>query len=130
MNPSLALAEVIETNLPNLGYSIFVNHVPDEPDNAVLIYDVGRGRLEERNHRTGKREEHPRVEIRVRGANSEAYSIIKQISDMTENVYHFTLSDGQNLQVITKSNTIGFTGQEPQTRRYHYSQQFLLTISE
>lgn len=130
MNPSLALAEVIEANLPNLGYSIFVNHVPDEPDNAVLIYDVGRGRLEERNHRTGKREEHPRVEIRVRGANSEAYSIIKQISDMTENVYHFTLSDGQNLQVITKSNTIGFTGQEPQTRRYHYSQQFLLTISE
>lgn len=130
MNPALALAEVIEANLPNLGYSVFVNHVPDDPDNVVLIYEVGRGRLEERNHRTGKREEHPRVEVRVRGANSEAYDIMKQISDMSESVYHFTLSNSQNLQVITKSNTIGFIGQEPQTRRYHYSQQFLLTISE
>lgn len=130
MTPSLALAEVIETNLPNLGYSIFVNHVPDQPDNAILIYEVGRGRLEDRNHRTGKREEHPRVEIRVRGTNSDAHGIMKQISDMTETVYRFGLSDGQNLQVITKSNTIGFVGQEPLNRRYHYSQQFLLTISE
>jgi len=130
MNPALALAEVIEANLPNLGYSVFVNHIPDDPDNVVLIYEVGRGRLEERNHHTGKREEHPRVEVRVRGANSGAYDIMKQISDMSESVYHFTLSNSQNLQVITKSNTIGFIGQEPQTRRYHYSQQFLLTISE
>lgn len=130
MTPALALAEVIETNLPDLGYSIFVNHVPDEPDKAILIYEVGRGRLEGRSHRTGQRAEHPRIEVRVRAPDSEARAILQQISDMTEDVYHFSLSDGQNLQVITKSNTIGFVGQEQQTRRYHYSQQFLLTISE
>lgn len=130
MTPALALAEVIETNLPNLGYSVFVNHVPDEPDKAILIYEVGRGRLEDRSHRTGKRAEHPRLEVRVRASDSTAQAVLQQISDMTQEVYHFPLSDGQILQVITKSNTIGFVGQEQQTRRYHYSQQFLLTISE
>jgi hypothetical protein len=129
MTGAEALAEVIEANLPNLGYSIFINHVPDEPDNAILIYEIGRGRLEPRLHRTGKREEHPRVEVRVRGVDSAAGGILRQISDMTESVYKFPLADGQKLQVITKSNTIGFSGQEQQTRRYHYAQQFLLTIT-
>lgn len=130
MTGAKALAEVIQANLPNLGYSIFINHVPDQPDAIVLVYEVGRGRLEPRMHRTGERMEHPRVEVRVRGVDSGAAGILRQISDMTETVYQFPLSNGQKLQVITKSNTMGFVGQEPQTRRYHYSQQFLLTISE
>jgi hypothetical protein len=130
MTGAEALAEVIETNLPNLGYPVFINHVPDTPDNAILIYEIGRGRLEPRLHRSGKRQEHPRVEVRVRGVDSSAGDILKQISDATEAVYGFPLSDSRNLQVITKSNTIGFAGQEAQNRRYHYSQQFLLTFSE
>jgi|694.fasta_scaffold01606_30 hypothetical protein len=130
MTGAEALAEVIETNLPNLGYSIFINHVPDQPDNSILIYEIGSGRLEPRKHRSGKRDEHPRIEVRVRGVDSTAGGVLKQLSDMFESVYGFPLSDGQKLLVITKSNTIGFAGQEQQTRRYHYAQQFLLTISE
>lgn len=128
MTPAAALAEVIQANLPNLGYPVFQNHAPDSPDNVVCIYEIGRGRLEGREMRTGIREEHPLLHVAVRGKTSEARDILQQISDMTETVYHQPLSGGGNLQVITKSNTIGFAGQETQTRRYVYTQQFRLTL--
>lgn len=128
MNPALAFAELIEANLLDSGYSVFVNHVPDQPDNVILIYEIGRGRMEERRMRTGGVDEHPLLHITVRGQDSSARAILEAIGAITDAAYDFSLSNGQKLQVITKSNTIGFAGQEQQTRRYIYTQQFRLTL--
>ena len=128
MTPALALAELIEANLPNLGYSVFVNHAPDQPDNVVLIYEVGRGRMEERRMRTGVTDSHPLLHVVVRGKDSTTRDALESIGTVTDAAYDFALSNGQKLRVITKSNTIGFAGHEQQTRRYLYTQQFRMTL--
>jgi hypothetical protein len=128
MNPALAFAELIEANLLNTGYTVFVNHAPDQPDNVILIYEIGRGRMEERRMRTGITDQHPLLHVMVRGQDSSARAILESIGGITDAAYDFALSNGQKLRVITKSNTIGFAGQEQQTRRYLYTQQFRLTL--
>lgn len=128
MSPAEVFAEVIETNLPNLGVRVFVNHSPDDPASCVLVYDMPSSRMEGRNMRSGETDEHPMVYLMVRGQDSSAYTKIKEIQDMTDSVYSQAMSDGQKLRVITKSNTIRFVGQEPQTRRYVYAQHYRMTL--
>lgn len=128
MSPAEVFAEIIETNLPNLGVRVFVNHAPDEPVDCVLVHDLPSNRLEGRNMRSGQTDEHPAVHLQVRGQDSSAYTRIMQISAMTDSVYQQTVTGGQKLIVITKSNTIRFVGQEPQTRRYVYAQNFRMTL--
>jgi hypothetical protein len=94
----------------------------------VALVETGRGRLESRNMRTGERTERPQIQVIVRGASAEARDILQAISDATQQVYRLVLPNGEKLHTITKSNTIGFSGQEPQTRRYVYTQQFRLTM--
>ena len=128
MTPAEAFAEVIRVGLPNLGYTVFTNHMPATPDNAIVIRELPGGRLEGRSMSSGKTSEHPAVYLLVRGIDSTARDVIQQISNLVDTIYWSTLSDGQRLQNITKSNTIGFIGQENQTRRYLYSQTYRLTL--
>lgn len=128
MSPAEVFAEIIETNLPNLGLRVFVNHSPDDPADCVLIYDLPSNRMEGRNMRSGQTDEHPVVYLMVRGQDSSSYLKILSISAMTDSVYRQTVTGGQKLIVITKSNTIRFVGQEPQTRRYVYAQHFRMTL--
>lgn len=128
MIPSQALAEVIQATAEAEGYSVFTNHMPDQPDKAVLVYDSNLGRLEARKMASGEREEHPLVRVIVRGKDSSARTLAALIADLADSTHNFVLSDGQILRVITKSNTIGFAGQEPQTRRYLYTQSFRMTL--
>ena len=128
MSPADVVAEIIETNLPNLGVQVFVNHSPDTPASCILVYDKASANLERRSLRSGVIDEHPSVYIMVRGQDSSAYAIAQQIESMAASVYDQPVSSGQKLRVITKSNTIGFSGQEPQTRRYVYAQTYRMTL--
>ena len=78
--------------------------------------------------RSGQTDEHPIAYLMVRGQDSSIFQKIEEISAMTDSVYRQTVSDGQKLIVITKSNTIRFVGQEPQTRRYVYAQHYRMTL--
>jgi hypothetical protein len=128
MTPALALAELLAANLLDTGYSVFVNHAPATPDNVILIYEVGRGRIENRRMASGGMDVHPLLHVVVRGVDSSARDVLESLGDVCDAAYNFALSNGQKLRVITKSNTIGFVGQEQQTRRYSYTQQFRLTL--
>ena len=129
MTPAQIFAEVIETKLPDLGYEVFVGHMPDKPDKAVRVLQVTGGRLEGRRMRTGVTEVHPAMQVLVRGPNEEeAMATIELISAMADTVYMAQISSGEILQCINKTNTIGSLGQEQQTRRCFCSQSYRLTI--
>jgi Bacteriophage minor capsid protein len=128
MTPTAVLEYAIKSILPDFPYPIFSNHMPNSPDNAVLLVETGRGKLETRSQRTAKRKERPQIQVIVRGSDSSARDILQSLSDATQAIRRLDLPDGQKLHVIIKSNTIGFAGQEPQTRRYVYTQQFRLIL--
>lgn len=129
MTPADYVAEVVNDTCVALGYEVFVNHMPDKPDKCVCIYDHSTGRLEPRNHRTGEVDEHPSVHVLVRGnTHSDASAVLPAIWVLLRDVYDQVLSDGKIMHSITKANTIGSLGHEPQTRRVKYSQQFRMTL--
>jgi hypothetical protein len=128
MTPAESLAEFIRTNLSDQTYAVFYNHLPDTPIKAVLCFDTPGGRLEERRMRTGIRENHPSVQVIVRNTDPSSYDVMAEIGDLADSAYNFQLSDGKNLQTITKTNTIGSLGHSSQTRNCSFSQQFRLTI--
>jgi hypothetical protein len=76
----------------------------------------------------GSHDEHPSVQIRVRGTDSYAVEVLIEIWDHFAGISMLPLSDGRILQVISKANTIGTLGHEPQNRRCHFTQQFRMTI--
>jgi hypothetical protein len=128
MTPAQALAEFIRAEISDKSYSVFHNHLPDQPIKAILCFDVPGGRLEERRMKTGKRDIHPSVQVVVRDLTPSSYDVLVEIGDLADAAYQYRLSDGQTLQVISKTNTIGSLGQSPQTRHCSFSQQFRLTI--
>lgn len=128
MTPAESLAEFIRNELTDTTYTVFHNHLPDQPVKAILCFDIGGGRLEERSMRTEEREVHPAIQVIVRGTDPSAFDIIKEIGDLADTAYNYRLSDGKNLQVISKTNTIGSLGHTSQTRNCSFSQQFRLTI--
>lgn len=129
MTPADYVAEIVDTVVTGLNYTVFVNHMPDKPDKAVCIFDHSTGRVEERNHRTGEVDEHPSVHVLIRGlSHPEASAVLPAMWLVMQDIYDEPLSDGKIMQCITKANTIGSLGHEPQTRRVKYSQQFRMTI--
>lgn len=128
MTPAQYLLEIAKPHLESLGYTGFWNHLPNSPDLAVVFVDVPLGRLEQRSFRSGGVDEHPSVQVRVRGTSAEAVEVLYTLWDVFAGVYMLGVSDGKIMQCITKANTIGSLGQEPQNRRCTFSQQFRLTI--
>lgn len=130
MTPAAYIRDVILNHCNAQGYAVFINHMPDKPDNAVCIYDVRGGRIEPRLM-SGEVEEHPRVEIFVRGsANSggDSAEMLLALWRIFRDIYLLPLGEGKILRQITKANTIASLGQEPQTRRWLYSQHFTMTL--
>lgn len=128
MSPGEALVELISSTCEAAGYSAFVNHMPDKPDKAVVVYELTTGRLEARKMNSGERDEHPAIRVVIRSVDSSGRALAQSIADLADATYNFLLSDGQILRVVTKSSTIGFSGQENQTRRYMYIQNYRLTL--
>lgn len=127
-SPAGLFANVILTKATNLGFAVYVNHMQDQPDKAILCFD-GRGRLDDRNM-SGEHTERNLVEVHVRAHDhNEAFNALPVIwEDVLKNVVA-TSTGGKIVQCISKANTIGCMGQEPQTRRWRFTQSFLIAIS-
>lgn len=131
MTPANYIADLLRGAMEARGYKVFTNNMPDEPDKAIAIYDQPGGRLEGRLMRSGDVVEHPMVQVTVRGKkHSEASEALPDVWEVLGGVYRWHFEDGKILQCITKSNTMGSLGHEPQTRRVRYTQQFRMTFLE
>lgn len=126
--PARYAALVLQDQMESNGYGVFYNHMPDKPDKAICVYDLPYGRVEDRRMRTGVHEEHPVVQIIVRGPDYTAVSALEGAWAVFETLYEYAFDDGKILRCISKNNTIATLGQEPQTRRCLFSQQFRMTL--
>jgi len=62
------------------GYQLFYSFLPDDPDNAIAIFDTS-GRLDGRLMRTGEQIEHYGIQIQVRGRDYvEAWRLANTIA--------------------------------------------------
>lgn len=121
------VATVIQSRATSLGFTVYVNHMQDQPDKAILVRDV-RGKLDDRSMR-GTHSGHDGVEIQVRAVtHTEAANVLPVLwEDVLKNVIATSVA-GKIVQCITKANTMGCMGQEPQTRRWRFIQSFLVTV--
>lgn len=127
--PAEYVADIIEPWCLDLGYTVFVNHLPDKPDKAVVVYDRDTGSTEPRLARSGEIDEHPAVMIRVRGTDFSAAVVLPTLwRDVFKSLYFREIDNGKVMQCISKANTMGTLGHEPQTRRTGFTQQFRMTI--
>lgn len=118
---------VILSKATTLGFSVFVNHMQDEPDKAILLRDA-KGKLDEREMR-GEHYGHDGVEIQVRAVSHlEAANVLPVLWEDVLKRVNGTSVAGKIVQCITKANTMGCMGQEPQTRRWRFIQSFLVTV--
>lgn len=133
MTPAEYVRALIEPLCDAQGYVVYVGHMPDSPDAAVCVYDTRGARMETRRSRTGEVEEHPRVEILVRAPANSGTAAAVMLDDIWAEfrpLYMKRLSDGTIMRQITKTNTIVSLGQEPQKRRWLYSQRFRMTLEQ
>lgn len=129
MTPAMQIRSIINSDMETAGYEVFVNHLPDKPDKAVVIVDTPFGRLEDRSMSTGEVDEHPTVQITVRGrTDQETADTLRSIWTILKAVYMLPVSGGETVQSITKTTTMSSLGQEIQNRRVRYTQQFRMTI--
>lgn len=129
-SPADYMAEAISTYAATVGYRVFVNHYPNDPDNLIFIEDMGTGRLFDRQMRTGKQQELPVVKVIVRARTAqEAYSVLLGLElSVTQSQYRTPMQDGKILHSISKHTTITSLGHEAQTRRCMYMQQFHISV--
>jgi hypothetical protein len=72
---------------------------------------------------------HDGVEIQVRApSHLEAANVLPVLWEDVLKRVNGTSVAGKIVQCITKANTMGCMGQEPQTRRWRFIQTFLVTV--
>lgn len=121
------ISTVILSKATALGFSVFVNHMQDQPDKAILVMDA-KGKLDDREMR-GDQYGHDKVEIQVRATSHlEAANVLPVLWEEVFKTVSATSVAGKIVQCITKANTMGCMGQEPQTRRWRFIQSFLVTV--
>lgn len=80
--PSVILYNLFEQGQASVigGYQLFYSYLPDDPDNAIAIFDTA-GRLDGRMMRTGEQIEHYGIQITIRGRNYvEAWRLANSIA--------------------------------------------------
>ena len=130
MTPANYVADIIRTAMEDAGYKVYANHMPDSPDKSICVYDQATGRVEGRSMVTGEILTHPTVQIVVRGTTHAAGDTLPDVWEILREIYQYEFSDGKILHCISKTNIMGSLGQEPQTRRTKYTQQFRMTFAE
>jgi hypothetical protein len=125
--PADIFATIIQAKATELGYVVYVNHMQDQPDRAIVCLD-GRGKLNAHLMR-GDHTGFDLVEVQVRARDHQDSGNVLPVlwEDVLKHVSATSVS-GKIVQVISKSNTMGCMGQEPQTRRWRFNQSFLMTI--
>jgi len=125
--PAEYLERVIRAQATTLGYALCVDHMQDKPDKMILLIN-GRGQNDPRNL-NGNQTKRDLVEIHVRGVDYADTAAVLPL--LWENVLKGTRATstlGKIMQCVTPANTMGFYGIEPQTRRWRFSQNFLITV--
>ena len=115
-------------------WPVYVGHLPDEPDNAVCIFDtvgISDGRL----MGTGEYIDHPGYQIRVRGSDYQTgYARIKEIKQFLSSLKRTetTISDvTYRIDCATRQGTILSLGQEVgPKRRSEFTTNGTITFSE
>lgn len=125
--PAEYMEIVIRTKAAALGYAVCVDHSQDKPDKMIMLIN-GRGRLNPRNL-NGNQTMFDLVEIHVRGVDYAGTSAVLPTlwTDVLQNT-RLTSAYGKIVQCITMANTMGCLGQEPQNRRWRFSQNFFITV--
>lgn len=125
--PAEYLEIVIRTKAALLGYAVCVDHMQDKPDKLIALIN-GRGKLDPRNL-NGTQTKFDVVEVHVRGIDYVSTSSVLPTlwEDVLKNT-RFTSAYGKIVQCITMANTMGCSGQEPQNRRWRFSQNFFITV--
>ncbi len=114
-------------------WPVFVGHMPDEPDNAICVYDTA-GTPDGRVQRGGETIEHPGWQVRVRSVDHPTgWPKITNIRNHLDSVnrqgvvidtYSYTI------QAVTLTGGIQSLGQEPDgTRRNNYTINGIITTS-
>ena len=125
--PAEYLELVIRTRATQLGYALCVDHMQDKPDKLIALIN-GRGRLNTRNL-NGNQTWYPLVEIHVRGTDyASTSSVLPTLWEEVMKTTRLTSSYDKIVQSISPANTMGCLGPEPQTRRWRFSQNFLITV--
>lgn len=126
--PAEVFRSVILTRATQLGYTVYVNHMQDTPDKAIVVVDE-RGLLDPRTLRDTQTAQ-DRVEVQVRAqSHVDAGNVLPTLWEDVLRHVSATATYGGIVQCITKANTMGCMGQEPQTRRWRFNQAFFMVIS-
>lgn len=129
MTPAEVFREAIKIRCEELGYKVFIHHMPDKPDNAVSVHDTQFGRLEERKMRTGEVDTFPVVRVVVRGMDHTASGVLPDLWEtVLRDLHSLPVGSNKILKQATPNNTMVSVGHEPQTRRTLFSQQFRMCI--
>lgn len=103
-------------------WPIFVGFLPNDPDNAICIYDTA-GRLDGRIMRSGEQIVHPGIQVRVRASNYlDAQGKVTTIARVLDAQYQVTITLGTEsylVQNISRSSDIFSLGVEDSDRRRH-----------
>jgi len=128
LTPAAMFAGIIGPKAQSLGFRVYVNHMQDQPDRAIVVLD-GKGKLDDRSLR-GTHTANDLVEVQVRSFDHvEAGNFLPAVwRDVLQDITA-TSFGGKIVQCITKANTMGCMGQEPQTRRWRFVQSFFMTIT-
>jgi hypothetical protein len=119
---------------PNTPWPIFVGHLPDEPDNAVCVYDTA-GVRDGRIHVTGETIGHPGWQIRVRGGGYDVgYDKMKNVVDSLDTLRQISVvidSDTYIIAATTRTSGPLSLGQEPDgSRRAGFTVNGTITFTE
>lgn len=117
---------------PPTAWSIFVSHLPDQPANAVCVYDT-EGRIDGRLQSTGDVCEHPGAQVLVRStAFTPGWRKAVALKAILESVLRtaVTLDDGARytLHAIQRRSGVLPIGQDPDTRLEMFTINVLLAL--
>lgn len=108
--------------LPSAGgdWPIYVGHLPDEPDDAICVYDTGgvrNGRLQG----SGTSIEKPGWQIRVRAdAHTDAHAKMKEVQGILDTIRRLQVvvgGVGYTIAAVTQTSGVLSLGQEPDAKR-------------
>ena len=101
-------------------WPIYTAHMPDDPDEAVCLYDT-QGVRDGRNQRSGASIHHPGWQVRVRGGShteacTKANAIAAGLDAMLRTAVVVGV-DSYTIQAVKQTSTVMALGQEPDGKR-------------
>jgi len=117
-------------------WPVFVGHMPDGEggvDELATVYDTG-GIHDGDNQETGEAYEHPGLQIKIRSKDYQAaYGKIVATVAALNAVHNKSITvDGTAylIAAISQTSTIAGMGLEPGTRRFLFSGNFILAVTQ